>query len=526
MDGQQNLSEDAASGTVGESHRQAHCYALLLGLILVVYAISAGAAAATRAIMANEAFFASPALTLLNKGYLGTTIIDGRGTWLEGIDRYTYWVPPLHLLAQAACYKVFGFGLFTLRTLSVAWGAVVLVAWYFIVRSLSRKRSAGLLCAALISTDPRFLGLAAMGRMDMMCAALGLLGLAAYLAWRERSLPVAVLAAHTLAAASCLTHFWGVLYAGGLALFMLTLDRRRIGWREVGLCAAPYVAGLCAWGIYILQAPSLFLAQFTGNVSGVAGEFKGANRWGELASPLRALSREYLLRYIHNFGYFGTAMAERIALLALAIYTVAIAACLAIPSIRRHPGYRLLLLLGAFFYLSMAWFDGLKNWFYLSHTIPMCAALLAVAVDWCYRHVRRPGLRSPATWALAATMGAFLAAQALSTVYALQHQPGRERYEKLAAYLRTHGAKPSQVIGPSSLAFYLGFDSGFVHDYRLGYYSGRRPEFIVTSNSYTLWQQQAATTEPEAHRYVKEILETKYRAVFRAGDSVVHRRIP
>ena len=80
--------------------------------------------AATKPPSSSEAWFASPALNLADRGFLGTTILEERGTWLEDIDKRTYWVPPGHLLVQAAWYKLFGFSLFGLRSLSVLWGAV------------------------------------------------------------------------------------------------------------------------------------------------------------------------------------------------------------------------------------------------------------------------------------------------------------------------------------------------------------------------------------------------------------------
>ncbi len=96
---------------------------------------------------------------------------------------------------------------------------------------------------------------------------------------------------------SCLTHPCGVLYAGGLVILMVLHDRSRIGWRHLLGAGAAYLVGLALWGIYILQDPVSFYRQFTGNVSGIAGEFTTSTRWSGLLSPLTALKREYFLRY-------------------------------------------------------------------------------------------------------------------------------------------------------------------------------------------------------------------------------------
>ncbi len=370
--------------------------AAILGLYLVLGAVRA----VTRPIMTNEAWFASPALTLVSKGYMGTTILEDSGTWFEGIDRYTYWVPPLHLLLQALWYKLFGFGLLTLRSISVLSGAAVLLAWYTIVSAPSGNRAAGLLAAGIGAIDPRLLNLAALGRMDMLCAALGSGALAVYLHFREKSLIRATLLAHVLAAASCLTHFLGGLYVAGLLIFMLYFDRNRIGKKEIALSLLPYAVGLAGWGAYALQAPSLFLAQFFGNVSGMSAEVFGRGRWSGLAAPFTAVIREYLVRYADNFGSHAPTLPQRLPLFALLVYTAAAVWCLAWPPCRRHLGYRALLLYSAFVYLSMALLDGLKNSFYLAHTLPLCASLVAVcAVTYiggahAERRVARP---TPAT---------------------------------------------------------------------------------------------------------------------------------
>jgi len=64
-------------------------------------------------------------------------------------------------------------------------------------------------------------------------------------------------------------------------------------------------------------------------------------------------------------------------------------------------------------------------------------------------------------------------------------------YEAAAAFIRS--AKPSrQIIAGGEFAFALGFDSEMVDDFRLGYFSGRRPELIVTNRIYQGWFDQSA----------------------------------
>ncbi len=468
-------------------------------------------------IWSNEAWFASPAVTLLHNGYLGTTILESKGTWMEGLDRRTYWLPPVHLLVQAAWYRVVGFSLGALRSLSIVAGVAVLLAWCAIVVRLTGDRSLALLAMGITLLDPRFLTFGVLGRADMLCAAFGSAGLAAYLALRERSLPAALIAGHALAAAACLTHPCGVLYAVGLIVMMAYCDRSRIAPALLWRVALPYAVGLAAWGLYIAQAPAEFVRQFTGNISGIAGEFTAATRWSGLASPIAALWREYALRYAATSGWYETTLAGRLMLFSLAVYTVAAVGCIATGALRRHTGVRVLLLIGAVDYLVMALFDGLKGSAYLVHTLPLAAALTAV-------FVRHAALRSRriARWSIGGVAVAFIAAQAATTFLYLYDQPARRDYERVVAFLKPPAG---QLIAPGEFAFALGFESGMIDDFRLGYFSGKRPRFIVTNSIYRGWLRRSASTHPEIHAYMTRLLRDEYRVALSTRRYTVHERV-
>ncbi len=165
--------------------------AALAGAAVVVYVALAFGSAATKSPEIDEGFFANPAFNLATRGFMGTTVLEDEGSALKGIRERTYWIPPLHLVLQAGWYKVVGFGLVQLRAVSILWGLVALGAWFLIMRQLSGERSVGLLTAGLLALDYTFVAVASLGRMDMMCAALGFAGLAAYVTLRERDLRAA-----------------------------------------------------------------------------------------------------------------------------------------------------------------------------------------------------------------------------------------------------------------------------------------------------------------------------------------------
>ena len=489
--------------------------------LLAVYAALALGEVQRLAPTSNEAWFASPALNLATRGFLGTTILEPAGTWLAGIDRHTYWAMPGHLLAQAACYRLFGFSLFTLRLLSVFWGMVTLGALYAMLWKLSGSRTVALLAGALLAIDARFLMFSTMGRMDIMCAGLGFSALVAYLYLRERSLTGATLAAHSLAAASCLTHPCGVLYAGGLLLATWYYDRRRAGWREMAAAAAPYLLGFSAWGFYILQDPTSFFRQFGGNVSGIAAEYLGANRWSGLTSPLAAFKREYFLRYGSMFGWYERGFSvEHLRLVVLGVYTVGVLGALLTRAIRTHRGFRWLLLLAGGDFCALALLDGLKSVNYLVHTLPLCAALVAVfAVH--ILHARRRMQRAAVLLVLAGCS----AIQIGGALHSFRYQPERWDYAATVDFVERRAGNSSQIIGGAEMAFGLGFGPHLVDDLRLGYFSGKRADYIVTNSIYRDFFERTARTDPGLHAYLVKLLETRYRLVFRNSAYSIYERL-
>jgi hypothetical protein len=489
--------------------------------ILVAYSALATAAALTKLPLSNEAWFANPALTLITGHYMGTPILETSGTWLQGLDRYTYWIMPLHILAQAAWYKVFGFSLFTLRLLSVAWGVVALAAWWLILAELTRSQRVALLGCALIATDFTFVTNAATGRMDMMCAALGFAGLAAYLALRECNLVGAMLAGNALVAASGLTHPCGIMPFVGLWFLVFYFDRARLkGWL-VAVAAVPYLAGAVAWGAYILQSPSLFWAQFVGNISGFAGEYSSSSRFLGLHSPWKALKDEIFNRYLQNFGLtVRWTEAGRLKLLIPLAFVVGILILVGRADLRLQKGHRALLLLAAIYFLILTFFEGMKLPSYLVHTVPLFAAMLAVAFHSCFTHPFRYAPR----WLVGLGVALLVALQVSVLASQVHRNVYRRHYLPTVAFLENRADAHSLIIGPAAFAFQFGFEGRIVDDVRLGCRSGKTPDFIVVGAWYQKWFKTAATRDPVLHQCIEGRLTQEYIEVFRNDEYTVYSR--
>src|ERR1700682_140682 len=84
--------------------------------VLIFLALAIGTALTSRPIT-DEGLFADPAYTLATKGYMGSPALRDNAHLLR-IEERTYWIFPLDPVLQAAWYRLFGVGLFAMRSLS------------------------------------------------------------------------------------------------------------------------------------------------------------------------------------------------------------------------------------------------------------------------------------------------------------------------------------------------------------------------------------------------------------------------
>jgi 4-amino-4-deoxy-L-arabinose transferase-like glycosyltransferase len=482
-----------------------HSGTLWLAAALGLYAVLAIGTLATLRPMCDEAWFSSPALNLITKGNMGTSLLDPAGTWrsvqLPGIRRHTYWIMPLYVLAQSVWYEVAGFGLFSMRALSMLWGFVAILAWYRIVLALLRDRAAAILTAGLIGIDFNFLWSAGMGRMDMMAVAFASSGLAAYLRLRERNLTVAILVSHALVAFGVFTHPLMVMVFVGLIVLQFYFDGRSIRWWHALVAAGPYLACLAGWGIYIAQSPSDFAGQFGSNAS---------DRWEAFRAPFTALRLEFTRRYMEAYGFVSTSgIASRIKGVALACYFGGFLACLFTARIRRDRGFRAMLILTGIFFLMLPVLDGFKQLFYLLLMISAFCALFSgwLVLNWRERTLPRP-LLAAVVACLAVVQVGVSASRVRQNVYAKSYLPA-------VSFIKSSAGSNAVVMGSAELAFGLGFDSNLVDDFRLGYRSGNKADYIVMDRQrYQEWISHLEQQDPANYRYIQSMLASDYRVVF------------
>jgi 4-amino-4-deoxy-L-arabinose transferase-like glycosyltransferase len=444
---------------------------------------------------------------------MGTPVLDPASRWipLPGIDRYTYWIMPLYPLSQVPWYKIFGFGLLQMRFFSMFWGLVALASWFQIMKRLSGLTNLALLTTALLAVDYTLTHSSSEGRPDTMSMALAFAGMAVYLSLREKNIAWAVLLSHCAVAASFFTHPNGLMGFAGLLFLMFYFDRQRIRFKHLVLGAMPYLFGGLSWGLYILQAPEIFKAQFSGN---------GAGRFRGLTDPLWALRGEFINRYLEFYAGLGSNLTSlhRFKVIILITYVIGIVGAISVRAIRQHRGYRALLILTLIYLLMMTFLDGHKQPMYLLHIVPLYVAILAVWIHWCWEN------RFVPRWILGAGLLAFIAVQLAAVAVVVKRDTYGKTYKPTIAFIKQTIPANASIIASSELGFDLGFFGNLTDDLRLGYVNGKTPDYIVVDPTYEEWFQIYSVTDPANYEFIRNRLASEYRPIFNNPPYTIYMR--
>ena len=489
--------------------------------ILAIYLALAIGTALTQIPGTDEGYFANAAFNLLTKGSFATTVMETFGTPFKGIERHTYWIMPLQPLTLSFWYRVFGFGVFSTRSLSIAWGLVAMVSWFIIVRSLFKRTWLAFLVVALLSCDYIFIVCASSGRMDMMSAALGFAGFATYLLLRERSLIWAIVVSQTLVVMSGLTHPMGLLPFFGLICLSLYFDRKRIGFKHVVIALIPYVIGGVAWGSYILQDPSSFYSQFIGNAAMGSDEPTGS-RFVGLLSPLTGLRLELTQRYVANFGLGRRdTSATQIKILFLVLYVAGVFGSLFVHQIRRTANYKLLLGVTLIYFLGLTFIDSQKQYYYLVHIVPFYLTMCGLFISWCWA---RPNMFGKA---LASMLCAIAIVEVAGLAYRMRRDNYRNSFQPVANFLKQNATPQSSIAANPGVAFALGFPENVLSDPLFGYYSQKKFDYIVIDpeSAYTIDRSKERNElDRQTYDYTMRLLADQYSRVYDHGSYTIYSR--
>lgn len=450
----------------------------------------------------DEGWFFDSVYNWLTKGYAGTTVIEGKGFPWEGIERYQFWQPPMHLIVDAAWLKIFGLTLFAFRALSTAAAMVWLLCWYYLLRYFKFPRAVMLLSMLFLTTDFAIVTTASDGRMDMLAATFGMAGLVAYLRFREPRFSLAVFLSQTLIVCGGLTHpMAGLVYLGSVIYFFVrNRDWRHIGALHIALAAVPYIVGAAGWGAYIMQDPQLFRKIFFGvNVSG---------RMNGFLNPVKALHDEILNRYLAPFGLYAHSWVVK-SKLAIPIVYLCGAVTVFLTGLWRRLTY-LQPIFGMWMIccFCFVFFDAQRNGTYMVHIIPEYVILLATVICWLWR---KTAFARPV---LVTFVACFVLLQVGGSAYLLATSPYSRDYRPVVDFVRQHSKAGDRIVGSAEFGFGLGFDN--VHDdIALGYFVNRKPDVIILDKRYQDWYDAQSAKNPAVYRFTRHRLDDEFQLVFR-----------
>lgn len=495
---------------------------LALSCAILVYLVCCFSLAFTRAPWYDEGFVANPSYAWIVTGHPGVSVLDDSGPFLpfpqridmRGIREHVYMEMPVYTVFLAAWFKAFGFGLVTTRMFTILCGLVALLSWYCVVRRLTMDPAVAVVAFALIAVDYAYVLRTSEGRMDALSAAFGFAGLAVYLYLRERNFAQAVLWSHTCVAASAFTHpNGGMLAFAGLVFLTVYYDRKQIRARYIAIALCPYLVGAACWGIYIAQDVRAFKSQFL--LNSIQG-----GRLDTLRSPWNTVKREIMERYLGTLGGLGDSQGfKRLKLVIPISYWAGLAGVLSIGALRRRKGYVALLLLTAIYFFVLAFTDGRKSQEYVVHIIPLYATLLAASIVWLWRKGK---IYRVAT-------GAAVVCLCLVHIGGIFYQARADSYHKsylpAIRFLKENTKADQMIMGPGVLGFGLRYPPNLIDDFRLGYLSEKKPDWIVVNEWYEIWFLRLKAIEPDAYQFVTARLANEFKPVYRRGDfSIYHRR--
>lgn len=489
---------------------------IILSLVIAaIFLTLASGSALTNRPQIDEGMFASPALNLARDGFFGTTVLETEDSSLTRIEERTYWVMPLFLLNAAASFKILGFGLFTMRLVSILMGLILIIAGYLIALKLSENKNIALLGAALLACDYMVLDTASQARPDMMCAALGLSAIAAFLVWREKNFSLAVLLSQTLVVLAGLTHPNGILAFFALAFLTLYFDFRQIKLKHLGIALIPYLIGGTAFGLYILQDPQAFKDQFIDNAL-MGGRMSG------FSSPFSGFIREFTERYPHAFGlqansggHSGPIFLKSLILIG---YALGVLGVLFTKELRQNRNYRALLVLTAIYFVWMALMDGQKQTYYIIQIVPFYLIMLAIWINWLWRRNFLP--RSLIALGLSGLLLLGIGGMSLR----IKQNTYGNFYNPMIAFLKQNSTENDLIMGGAELGFGLGFPKNHIADGRFGLNTGKRPKFIMYDSAVENSFADSKIHFPEFYEYFPRLLKEEYRVAYENDAFKIYER--
>jgi hypothetical protein len=283
--------------------------------------------------------------------------------------------------------------------------------------------------------------------------------------------------------------------------------------RHVLIAFAPYLMGAIGWGLYIAQDFESFRIQFAINST-------HGGRLNTFGSPWLTIKREIVIRYLTVLGGWGDSSALlKVKLFIVISYFGGVIGVLTIRALRQHKGYRVLLFLTGIYFLVLAFTDGRKSQCYVVHVIPLYTALLAASIVFLWR-TRGPVIRG----VLAAAAGVLFLIHAGGIAYHVRNDTYHAQYVPVISFLKQNVRSDQLIIGPGVLGIGLRYAPNLIDDFRLGYLSGKVPDWIVVTDWYETWFLGLKALEPDTYSFLGNRLKNDFSPAYNQGGFAVYRR--
>ena len=488
-----------------------------LALAAVVFLLLATGLARTKAPWCDEGSFANPAYNLAFHGQMGSNVMEPTGhvlnAYLSGIKERTYIVVPNHLVALAAWFRIFGFSLFTMRAYSIMWGLVGLLLFFYILTKFFPDPRVAQLGVLFTAIDFVYLWCSADGRMDSSSNALALASVAAYIHFRERNFAKAIFVSQWFGALAVFTHPNSLVVLLAIPVFIWRFDRSQLRFRHLYLATLPYVFFGLLWSFYILQSPADFSAQFWANAAGT-----GSSRWKMVIRPWQSVGRE-IIRHLGTYcisGLWGGKASGRSIFIPFFYIAAATSFVWNCKKYSKPVQMFLALLLTTVF--AMTFLNGFKASDYMIYLVPLYCATLAFGLLNLSNH-------GPLGRVLAIALGmGFVFLQLADSIDHIRADDYHRGYLPAIARLQQERLAGNTIVGTSALGFGLGFH-GFADDWRLGLYSGLKPQILVLDYSYRDFAKYYTVYEPKVLTHYFSTLTANYRLSKRFDQYWIFERV-
>ncbi len=167
----------------------------------------------------------------------------------------------------------------------------------------------------------------------------------------------------------------------------------------------------------------------------------------------------------------------------------------------------------------MTFLNGFKASDYMIYLVPLYCATLAFGLLSLSSH-------GPLGRVLAIALGmGFVCLQLADSIDHIRADEYHRGYLPAIARLQKERLAGNTIVGTSALGFGLGFH-GFADDWRLGLYSGLKPQILVLDYSYRDFAKYYTVYEPKVLTHYFSTLTANYRLSSRFDQYWIFERVP